>query len=322
MPEGDPAAGENTRRRATRRTTTPPPAVQEVQNGEQKGGEQAARDPLPGELALPEDLDAIAVEPEPGPTREDRDVARVEPKPTLEALERLIRELNAKTVDAKTLTVSTRRAVVAFLAEGKTPETVDKTTGKKSPPKLVTKEMLARLLKVSPHTITADLTVIRRTAGARIVKRWGIETAIGFLERTADDCYREARELGDPALAWMIRSNFVKQLKELGAFGGGKEQDGFRVTFETVGPQLAGLTRKLEDAFRPELTGERVVEGRLALPTKLEGEEPAPEAGDNARRETEGVSLPDGGDTDPNSGLVRETIEASGEPPEDETNEG
>jgi hypothetical protein len=217
---------------------------------------------------------------------------RVDANASPDALDALIRDLQANRIDAKTLDVRARRAVVAFLAERRS------TTKDGKPGKVVTHEALARLLKVSTKRISSDLTAVRKAIGARLMQTWGAEGAVGFLERLAMEAIRDARELGDPAMAWMIGSSFVKQLKELGAFGGRGDQEGFKVTFETVGPNLAALTRKLEDAFRPELTGERIVEGRaLPLPSKLEGVEP-----------------PDGGDTDPNSGLA--TIEASGDPDE------
>lgn len=319
--EGKFEAPERTFRRATRRNgpadPLPPQGAPTSDQNDPSRGPQPILETPPGDLALPEDLETIA-RPEPEVEHSGRPIGLE--LPNLESLERLIRDLHSKTLDAATLDTKARRAVVAFLAEGRTPAGKDK-AGNKTGGKLVTREQLARLLKVSTKTITADLTVIRKAAGARIVKKWGIEGAIGFLERTAEDCYREARELGDPALAWMIRSNFVKQLKELGAFGAKGENEGFKVTFETVGPQLAALTRKLEDAFRPELTGERVtVEGRsLPLPDMLEAEvsgsreTPVSQSG-----ETLDVSLPDGGDT---GELPR--LDVSGEPPEDdETNEG
>jgi hypothetical protein len=234
--------------------------------------------------------------------------AQVEHRPTVEQLERLIRALNEKTVDATTLTPGARRAVVAFLADRREPSTTTK-EGRTKPGRILTREFLARLLKVSVQTITNDLTKIRRSAGARLMKTWGPEAAVGFLEKLALDCVREAKELGDPAMAWMIGSSFVKQLKELGAFGTQGQQEGFRVTFEGVGGQLAQLTRKLEDAFTPALTGERVVDADarvLPLPEKLEGVSPPRET-----NEGEGVSLPSGGTTGDED---LPAIAASGEP--------
>lgn len=309
--EDEKAKGPRAARRATRRVPSPPtverPEASPAPLGPTKTPNASTNDPtndrdevkndhIEGPRALLDDPRGELSRPK----KRERPVV-LQTKPTLEALDALIRGLQDKTIDATTLDGSTRRAVVAFLAEGRTPESRDK-DGKKQGGKLVTRDILARLLKVTPATISNDVTKIRRAAGARIVKRWGVEAAIGLLEKTAEDCYREARELGDPALAWMIRSNFVKQLKELGAFGAKGEQEGFRVTFETVGPQLAGLTRKLEEAFRPELSGERVVEGQgrtLPLPSMLEGDdvttgedvvttpEAAPEAVDIEGSETE-----------------------------------
>jgi len=239
----------------------------------------------------------------------------VEPRPTPAALQRLVREIQSGIVDPRTLRPEARRAVVAFLAEGKTKEG-----------KLLTRTALATLLRTTTGRIAKDLAAIRRTAGARLVKTWGVEGAIGFLEQTAEECYAEARAAGDYGMAWAIRSSFVKQLKELGALGGNREQEGFKVTFESVGGGLARLTQQLEQAFRPELTGERVVDARaLPLPETLAGAPPPPPEGEsfevpqNSGEEGEtnpGVEDPDGGETDPVKGRGRHTpADASGDPP-------
>jgi hypothetical protein len=155
--------------------------------------------------------------------------------------------------------------------------------------------MLAKLLGVSTKTIDADLAKIRREVGTRITKSWGPEGAAGYLLGLAEECVREAKEAEDWGLAWAIGSQLVSKLKDLGALGKQGEQEGFKVTFETVGQGMARMTEALERAFDPAMSGERVVEGR-ALPLRRELRVEESVAPANGSETAEGETNPVEGD--------------------------
>lgn len=181
--------------------------------------------------------------------------------PTMEAVVHLVKEIQDGRVDPRTLPPKHRRAVLAILADGS-----------------FSNSDLAAIMKCTRKKIEGDLTKIRKELGASVTS-WTTAEAVGYLYASADRCSAFAMSKGDAGLANAIRSNFVRQLKELGVIGPKDAREGNRITIEVMGEGLTRATEALERAFDPLLSGERVdarlVEGRrvddgaprLMLPT-------------------------------------------------------
>lgn len=150
----------------------------------------------------------------------------------------LLGKLEDKTLDPKILTRKQRRACLAVVANGNH-----------------TAHALAHLFGVSSFTIRSDLKRIREELGGE-VRHWSLDYVLGDLMMTADVCASRAMAEGDYGMAWKIKSESVKHLRELGVIGERKDQEGIRVTVEAIGQGYDKVRDALVYAMDPVLSGE------------------------------------------------------------------
>lgn len=150
---------------------------------------------------------------------------------------RLLQDIEARRVDAGTLTKAQRQACLVVLADGKQ-----------------TSAELAAIFKVGPRLIRRDLQEIRARLG-REVREWGLEEVLGQTVMVAEKCRVHAMRQEDPGLAWSIQRDLVRVLKELGALDH-QERDGLRITVEAIGAGYERARQVLGRALDPRFTGE------------------------------------------------------------------
>lgn len=151
----------------------------------------------------------------------------------------MAKEIREGRLDPRTLTVGQRREVLCVIADGK-----------------VTPKELAHFLKTSRSRIHSDLAAVRKTAGTKVIE-WGIATTVGYLKEAADECYAQAFKDGDVGMAFSIRRDLVRSLKELGVIGA-DAKDGIKITIESIGAGYERALDSLELSMDPLLTGEKV----------------------------------------------------------------
>lgn len=177
---------------------------------------------------------------------------------------RLLREVQEGRVDAKALPRATRKSLLILLAGGKQTSTE-----------------LAAIFGVSAKAIRQDLREIRAEVG-REVRQWGADEVVGDLAMSAEKLHAMALRNDDLALAWTIKRDFAKTLRELGVVGP-QERDGLRVTIEALGEGYEKARAILSRTLDPRLTGEIVVPaapvpelpGAPTLPSRRRGQDPA-----------------------------------------------
>lgn len=162
---------------------------------------------------------------------------------------RLVHDIKDGLVDPRGLSQKQRRACLVFFADGSKTST-----------------QLGVMFKVSAATIRTDLKAMRAEIGVEY-SEWGVAEVIGDLGIAAESFVSKALKQGDVGLAWSIKKDFAKTLKDLGLIGPQGDKDGLKITIETMGENYARATSKLARALNPALTGE-VIEVEPAKPRK------------------------------------------------------
>lgn len=152
---------------------------------------------------------------------------------------RLLRDINEGIKDPRTLTTAERRAVVMILYSG----------GQRK------SAQIAGILNATRATITSDIGYIRKEIG-RSQGDWSPSEVIGDLAISAEDYVARALKEGDVGLAWTIKKDFAKMLKDFGMVGSQEEERGFRITIESIGEGYERASEQLKQMFDPSLTGE------------------------------------------------------------------
>ena len=129
---------------------------------------------------------------------------------------------------------------------------------------------LAEVFRVSPGLIRRDLQAIRKLRG-REVREWGIDEVVGDLVASSEKCYHEAMSQEDVALAWSIKRDTVKLLRELGIGEARDDRDRMLITIETVGQGYERAREQLGRALDPVLTGLIVEQPRELSPAEALG---------------------------------------------------
>ena len=151
---------------------------------------------------------------------------------------RLLQDLKHHRLDPKDISPSQRRACLLLIANGTqtTPE-------------------MAAVFKVSASTIRNDLKLIREELG-RSVKEWSLEEVLGDLALASEKTAAMAMKQQDPGLAWTIRRDFAKLLKEFGVVGPRQERTSLTMIVEGIGEGYERAREQLSRALDPRLTGE------------------------------------------------------------------
>lgn len=149
----------------------------------------------------------------------------------------LLKDISEGRVDPRTLNADQRRACLVVMANGHQ-----------------TSAELAHIFGVSPQTIRGDMKLIRERFG-REVGEWTLEEALGDLAHCAEKFSAQAFKQGDVGLAWQIKREFIRALKDLGVLGG-QEGNGLTVTIEGLAGGYERARKVLATALDPALTGE------------------------------------------------------------------
>lgn len=161
----------------------------------------------------------------------------------------LMKEIKEKRLDAKDLTREQRLACLSLVMNDKH-----------------TLNELSHLFKVSRAQLARDARKIRLRLG-RDAKSWGLDVVLGDLVHSAEKCYTLALKQEDPGLAWSIKRDLVRQMKELNVIGAKDQVEGLKVTIETLGVGYDRAREQLARVMDPRLTGEvlddNVVEGKV-----------------------------------------------------------
>ena len=132
---------------------------------------------------------------------------------------------------------------------------------------------LGALFGVDPRTIRSDLRDLREEIG-REVRTWTPDQVVGDLVHAADKYAARALKQEDTALAWKIKLDLFRALREAGLVGGSPgEEGGVRITIEGLGERYERVRGALALTVDPLLTGE-VIEGEGR--TVRRGEETPP----------------------------------------------
>ena len=151
---------------------------------------------------------------------------------------RLINDIRDHRIDPVDLTPSQRRSCLLLMANG-----------------TQTSTELAVVFKVSPSMIRMDLKKIRETLG-REIKEWTLEQVLGDLALQSEKSTALAMKQEDPGLAWTIRRDFAKILKEFGVIGDRRDKNTLTMTIEGIGEGYERARVQLSRALDPRLTGE------------------------------------------------------------------
>lgn len=170
--------------------------------------------------------------------------------PTADTALRLLEDIQKHRVDPSDLTPTQRRACLLLLANGSQ-----------------TSVELAALFKVSPSCIRMDLKQLRDERG-REVRDWTLNEVLGDVALTAEKCAAQAMKGNDPGLAWTIKRDFAKLMKEFGVIEPTRDESGFRMTIEGIGQGYEKARRALTLALDPRLTGEVIDVDGEARPAK------------------------------------------------------
>lgn len=151
---------------------------------------------------------------------------------------RLLRDINEHLLDPKELSKTQRKSVLCLMSDG------SRTTNE-----------IAAMFGVGAQTIRNDLREIREELG-REVGTWSLDTVVGDLAIASESLYSKAMKAGDYALAWTIKKDLVKQLREMGVIGGVKDNSGLRITIEGMSGRYDNATKVLASQFSHAITGE------------------------------------------------------------------
>lgn len=159
----------------------------------------------------------------------------------------LLNDIAEKRIDPTVLTADQRRACLVVMANGHQ-----------------TSSELAAIFGVGPSCIRMDMKKIREETG-REVGSWTLEEALGDLAHAHEKYAAQAYKQGDIGLAWTIKRDFVKILKDLGVIEGASQGDSLTVTIEGLGRGYERARKVLGRVLDPVLTGEEgpVIEGEL-----------------------------------------------------------
>jgi len=158
--------------------------------------------------------------------------------PSADTALKLLEDIKQHRLDPGDLTKQQRQACLLLLANGSQ-----------------TSVELAALFKVSPSCIRMDLKEIRDERG-REVKEWTLSEVLGDVALTAEKCAAQAMKNSDPGLAWTIKRDFAKLMKDFGVIEPSRDESGFRMTIESIGQGYEKARRALTLALDPRLTGE------------------------------------------------------------------
>ncbi len=150
---------------------------------------------------------------------------------------RLLQDIKAHRLDPKDLSPGQRRACLVLCAHG-----------------TMTSTELAVMFRTTPSTIRMDLKKIREEVG-RDVKTWTLAEVLGDLSLVAEKTTAMALKAEDPGLAWSIRRDMAKMLKELGVIGQEADKGGFKLTIEAMGQGYERTKEALKLAMNSKLTG-------------------------------------------------------------------
>lgn len=173
---------------------------------------------------------------------------------------RLLREITEHRLDPKTLTPQQRRACLLLMADGKHTSTE-----------------LAELFGVTPSCIRMDLKGLREIQG-REVREWTLDHVLGYLAMSAERYAAMAIKQQDVALAWTIKRDTVRLLKELGLVGKQEQQSAMQLTINMLGESYDRAREVLAQKLAPELTGEvaRSLTESATTPEPVERRAPPP----------------------------------------------
>lgn len=195
----------------------------------------------------------------------------------------LLKDLQNGRVDKADLTTDQRRAILMVLANGS-----------------MTSAELGEVLGVSGSTIRNDMQKLREKLGQE-VKEWDLTHVLGDMVHSAEKYAAMAVKQEDPGLAWTIKRDLYKLLKEFGVIEP-TGRDSLTVTIEAMGDGYNHVRKVLREhvALDPVLTGEVIdVEADpIALPLQARSpaepepeDDPTPEDEDQRRDEILNLGL-------------------------------
>ena len=103
--------------------------------------------------------------------------------------------------------------------------------------------------------IRKDILRIRAEIG-REVHEWTMEQVVGDLAHSAERYSSLAMAQEDPGLAWTIKKDLAKLLREWGVIGRGGGESSTRITIEHIGENYSRMKDVLSLAMDPSLSGE------------------------------------------------------------------
>ena len=149
----------------------------------------------------------------------------------------LLKDIRSRRVDPHSISDQQRRSVMLVLAHG-----------------TYTAAELGDLLGVSPQTIRKDMRLLRQQVG-REVREWTPEDVVGDLVLAADRMGARAMQQNDTALAWKIRLDLARALREAGLTSGGQEERRLKVTVEAIETGMGDFRTTMLQALDPVLSG-------------------------------------------------------------------
>ena len=152
----------------------------------------------------------------------------------------MLKAITEGTLDPHRVSADQRRAMLVVMANG-----------------TQTSAQLGELFGVSAGTVRKDVLRIRSEIGEEVCS-WTMAQVVGDLAHSAEKYSALAMQHEDPGLAWTIKRDLAKLLREWGVIGRGGGREGLTVTVEHVGASYERLKGVLALTLDPALTGEQI----------------------------------------------------------------